>query len=128
MSLAQHVSAFEGVDQDYTTDDIGSLRLSRQPSLQINYDPIPPASVVGADDGDGGDDDRIENLHAYEVSTTKRIAQILVGVVSCVLASGIVFGFDALKTILVEEDVYREHCTEEELAHDVRLCYMQDQK
>lgn len=44
------------------------------------------------------------------------------------LASGIVFGFDALKTILVEEGVYRKYCTDDELRHGVRLCYMQDQK
>ncbi len=55
-------------------------------------------------------------------------AQIFVGVLSCVLAAGIVFGFDALKTILVEEGVYREYCTDEELRKNFRLCYMQDQK
>ena len=48
-------------------------------------------------------------------------------VITCVTASGIVFGFDALKTILAEEDVYREKCTEDELRRDVRLCYAQDQ-
>lgn len=56
------------------------------------------------------------------------IAQIIVGVITCATASGIVFGFDALKTILTQEKVYRELCTEDELLDDVRLCYLQDQK
>ena len=55
-------------------------------------------------------------------------AQILVGVISCVTASGIVFGFDALKTILVADGVYRDLCTDDELRKGVRLCYMQDQR
>ncbi|KAK5224149.1 hypothetical protein LTR99_003897 [Exophiala xenobiotica] len=125
MSLAQHVSAVEGVDQDFA-DDIASLRLSRQPSLQINYDPIPPGLLLGLNQEPVAE--KLENLPAYEVSTGIRIAQIFVGVVSCVLAAGIVFGFDALKTILVEEGVYREYCTDEELRENFRLCYMQDQK
>lgn len=53
-------------------------------------------------------------------------AQVAVGVVSCVLASGIVFGFAALKSVLVDEQVYRELCTKEELRESVRVCYMQD--
>jgi hypothetical protein len=58
----------------------------------------------------------------------KSAAQIVVGVISCIAASGIVFGFDALKTILVAEGVYRELCTQDELSKDVRLCYLQDQR
>ncbi|KAI1626403.1 MFS transporter, LAT3 family, solute carrier family 43, member 3 [Exophiala viscosa] len=121
MSLAQHVSVVEGFDEPIEADYV-SLRLSRQPSLQLSYDPIPPTH------GPGQVVEKLENIAAYEVSVGKRIAQILVGVISCVLASGIVFGFDALKTILVEEGVYRKYCTEEELRHDLRLCYLQDQK
>lgn len=57
-----------------------------------------------------------------------QIAQILVGVITCFTASGIVFGFDALKTILTQEEVYREYCSEEELLDGVKLCYLQDQR
>lgn len=52
----------------------------------------------------------------------------MIGVIACVTASGITFGFDALKTILVAEGVYRELCTDDELSKGVRLCYMQDQR
>jgi len=54
--------------------------------------------------------------------------QIVVVVVTCATASGVVFGFDALKTILTQEKVYRDYCTDEELLEDVRLCYLQDQR
>ncbi|OAP55360.1 hypothetical protein AYL99_10333 [Fonsecaea erecta] len=136
MSLAQHVSAVEGIDHepepgDVAFDDRASLlsfhRLSRQPSiaLSISYDPIPPAS---GDKGPGAAPEKLEPIAAYEVSRGMRIAQVTVGVVSCVLASGIVFGFDALKTILLAEGTYRDLCTEEELRKNVPLCYMQDQR
>lgn len=46
----------------------------------------------------------------------------------CLAASGIVFGFAALKEVLITEEAYRELCTDEELARDERLCYMQDQR
>ncbi|EXJ69532.1 uncharacterized protein A1O5_07568 [Cladophialophora psammophila CBS 110553] len=136
MSLAQHVSSVEGIDHepepgDVAFDDRASLlsgfhRLSRQPSiaLSISYDPIPP----GAGDNGTGQLEKLEPIAAYEVSRGMRIAQVSVGVVSCVMASGIVFGFDALKTILLAEGTYRDLCTEDELRKNVPLCYMQDQR
>lgn len=56
------------------------------------------------------------------------VAQVIVGIVSCFLAAGIVFGFAALKPILVARDAYRELCTDEELRNGVIICYMQDLK
>ncbi|EXJ54670.1 hypothetical protein A1O7_10011 [Cladophialophora yegresii CBS 114405] len=133
MSLAQHVSAVEGIDHEpepgdvgFDTDSIRAFpRLSRQPSitLSISYDPIPPAA---GDKSAGGE--KLEPIAAYEVSPKKRIAQIVIGVIACVTASGITFGFDALKTILVAEGVYKDLCTEKELRKGVRLCYLQDQR
>lgn len=55
-------------------------------------------------------------------------AQVIVGVLSSILASGITFGFAALKTILVDKGVYRDLCTDDELRKDVRICYLQDQR
>jgi hypothetical protein len=51
---------------------------------------------------------------------------VAVGVLSCVLASGIVFGFAALKSVLVDEEVYRDICTEDEIRQELRICYKQD--
>jgi len=37
-----------------------------------------------------------------------------------------VFGFAALKPVLIDTGVYRELCTAEELAEDVDVCYEQE--
>ncbi|ROW09319.1 hypothetical protein VPNG_05863 [Cytospora leucostoma] len=50
------------------------------------------------------------NVAAYEVSNFKRIGQIAFAVLACVLASGIVCGFAALKPVLIAEGVYRSLC------------------
>lgn len=47
-------------------------------------------------------------------------------VLACWSASGIVFGFAALKPVLVEEGVYRERCTPAEIAEGIELCSQQD--
>lgn len=136
MSLAQHVSSVEGVEQE---PEVAGLSLTRQASVahSISYDPIPSAGPRAK---------KVPTLAPYEVSAGKRIgerrwrwvvlnnwltswaAQVFVGVFSCVTASGIIFGFDALKSILIEEKVYREYCTPDELRENVRVCYMQDQR
>lgn len=53
-------------------------------------------------------------------------AQVLAVVLACWFASGIVFGFAALKPILIKEGVYKDLCTQEELDEDVEVCYEQD--
>ncbi|KAF2102633.1 MFS transporter, LAT3 family, solute carrier family 43, member 3 [Rhizodiscina lignyota] len=126
MSLAQHVSAFEGVDREPLEDDAESLlslsqvpsrRTSRRPSL--SYDPIPPAQDP---------QEKLEPIGAYDVSQSKRLVQVAIGVISCVIAAGIVFGFAALKPVLIGENVYRELCTKKELEDQVVVCYLQDLK
>ncbi|KAJ5484608.1 Major facilitator superfamily domain general substrate transporter [Penicillium expansum] len=54
---------------------------------------------------------------AYEVFTA---------VVYCFLAAGVVFGFAALKPILIREKVYRNLCSQAELEEDVDVCYGQE--
>ena len=56
------------------------------------------------------------------------VVQVVATVLACWLASGIVFGFAALKPILVAEGVYHESCTDEELRRGVELCTQQDLK
>ena len=45
---------------------------------------------------------------------------------ACWFASGIVFGFAALKPILIKEGVYQDLCTPEELEKNVEVCFEQD--
>ncbi|KAI7126386.1 hypothetical protein D0868_15362 [Hortaea werneckii] len=67
-----------------------------------------------------------EPLGAEPASKPKRIAQVACAVVYCLLAAGTVFGFAALKPVLVEEGVYRETCTPDELEEGVYTCYEQE--
>lgn len=63
---------------------------------------------------------------AFEVDHHKRIAQVCIAVLSCFLASGIIFGFAAIKPILVKEGVYQNLCSPGELDQGVSVCYGQD--
>ncbi|KKZ61246.1 hypothetical protein EMCG_04118 [[Emmonsia] crescens] len=65
-------------------------------------------------------------LAAFEVPKWKRVTQVCVAVVYCVLSAGVVFGYAALKPILIEEGVYRNLCTKDEIERGERLCYNQD--
>ncbi|KAI9044296.1 putative MFS transporter [Aspergillus affinis] len=126
MSLVQHVSAIDGVDRepepdDDTTDTTVTANLDGLASIRrkISYDVFPPPAP------------EIDDKHAtaaYKVSDIRRLAQVIVTVLACWFASGIVFGFAALKPVLVGEGVYRNLCTAEELQRDVELCYKQDLK
>ncbi|KAI1003098.1 hypothetical protein K3495_g5105 [Podosphaera aphanis] len=59
-------------------------------------------------------------------SRTKKIVQIATAVFYCFFAAGIVFGFAALKPVLVKEQFYRNLCTKDELERNVRTCVQQD--
>ncbi|KAF2715602.1 MFS general substrate transporter [Pleomassaria siparia CBS 279.74] len=142
MSLIQHVHPFEGQDRNealvdlfnplerqvsHDYDRVSERRLSfdsqfhgSQKSMRrtISYDALKqPGDTVVVEDG---------GLTPYRVSTPKRIAQITVTVLACWFASGIVFGFAALKPILIKEGVFRELCTPDELAEGVEVCFDQD--
>lgn len=65
-----------------------------------------------------------ETVPAFEVSATKRMVQVAIAVVYCLLAAGPVFGFAALKPVLVQQGVYQYLCTGDELEHGV--CYGQE--
>ena len=52
----------------------------------------------------------------------------MITVLACWLASGIVFGFAALKPVLVAEGGYHDRCTEKELEEGLELCAQQDLK
>ncbi|QDS68041.1 hypothetical protein FKW77_009679 [Venturia effusa] len=136
MSLVQHVTAFEGADwePEAVEDDDTSflLPLSRQIShtsqragsirhrrTSISYDP-----VIATEH----EIKKKAPRPAYKIPAGKRLAQVIIGVISCTLGSGIVFGFAALKPILVDRQAYRDLCTEEELDQHLVICYKQDLK
>ncbi|KAI5780092.1 major facilitator superfamily domain-containing protein [Geopyxis carbonaria] len=69
---------------------------------------------------------KVEPLGAFEVPRTKRLLQIGVAVVYCLLAAGIIFGYAALKPILIAEGVYRDRCTPSEATSDIPVCLQQE--
>ncbi|KAH9831100.1 protein FMP42-like [Teratosphaeria destructans] len=86
----------------------------------LSYDPLPHiADESQATHPTGG-------KYAYKVSSWKRMAQVILTVVFCWLASGIVFGFAALKPVLVAEGVYGDLCRPEEIETGIEVCYEQD--
>lgn len=44
----------------------------------------------------------------------------------CLFAAGVVFGYAAIKPVLLEEGVYRNKCSKQELKDDVPVCYEQE--
>ncbi|EUC35386.1 hypothetical protein COCCADRAFT_24672 [Bipolaris zeicola 26-R-13] len=65
-------------------------------------------------------------IGAFEVPQWKRLLQVFFAVVYCLFAAGVVFGYAAIKPVLLEEGVYRDYCSKEELDNDVRVCYEQE--
>ena len=68
MSLIQHVSSVEGVDQE-PLEEFGHTLERQQSHHTLSYDPIPS--------GPEGFQDKLEAQAAYEVSQLKRIGELL---------------------------------------------------
>ncbi|KAF1950039.1 MFS general substrate transporter [Byssothecium circinans] len=140
MSLVQRVSNFEGTDREEALVDLflppleratsnghaSERRLSSESggwagnrSLRraVSYDALKPAEDTLDEDG---------GVTPYKVSARRRIAQVATTILACWFASGIIFGFAALKPILVREGVFRELCSSKELEDDVEVCLEQD--
>ncbi|PYH47176.1 putative MFS transporter [Aspergillus saccharolyticus JOP 1030-1] len=128
MSLVQHVSAIEGADREpepYDDSTITTAVTSEQHygsiRRKISYDIFPPPQPAIEEELHSG-------TPAYKVPTAKRLAQVAVTILACWFAAGIVFGFAALKPVLIAEGVYRNLCTDEELRDNVDVCLEQDLK
>ncbi|KAI9778729.1 MAG: hypothetical protein M1839_007960 [Geoglossum umbratile] len=111
MSLAERISSIE----DYDAFQRGRRGSSPAGSLRLSFNPVgtlaPPTAAT-------------EPVGAFEVSKLKRIFQVIIATTYCLLAAGIVFGYAALKPVLVREGVYRELCKKEgDRVHD---CYGQE--
>lgn len=92
------------------------------PSAQVQQTTIPVCSKLDEGVGPG----KIAPVGAFEVSRTKRVLQVGVATVYCLLAAGIIFGYAALKPVMIKEGVYRELCTEKEIERGVHVCYEQE--
>ncbi|KAK1672097.1 major facilitator superfamily transporter [Colletotrichum godetiae] len=114
MSLAQHVTQAEGFDYERPTEQVDS-----------NGQGEPIFGTLNPFNAESSNDDPqwrrlsfapVETVHAekpiaaYKVSNTKRWVQVATSIVACWLAAGIVFGFAALKPVLIAEGVYSDLC------------------
>ncbi|KAJ5944967.1 hypothetical protein N7516_005135 [Penicillium verrucosum] len=119
MSLVQHVSAIDGIDRELESDLVDDCDFAHI-RRKISYDVIqPPSEGIPVAETRPG-------TPAYKHSPTKGMAQVAVTVLACWSASGIVFGFAALKPVLVEEGVFHEFCTPSEIKEGLELCSQQD--
>ncbi|KAL4985120.1 major facilitator superfamily domain-containing protein [Aspergillus falconensis] len=122
MSLVQHVSALEGVDAvpgppDERESVNGTYNTFGSIKRKISYDIFPqPVSAI----------EDISTTAPYKVSTAKRLAQVFATILACWLGSGIIFGYAALKPVLVAQGVYRDLCSADELDGEFDTCYDQE--
>ncbi|KAL4961275.1 putative MFS transporter Fmp42 [Aspergillus stella-maris] len=63
----------------------------------------------------------LETTGAFEVGSAKRVVQVIVAVIYCFFAAGVVFGFAAIKPVFIREGVYSDSCSGEGNA-----CYGQE--
>lgn len=112
MASYERRSSTDNFDHWRTQSPTGSQRrkLSFQPTAQWEP-PVAQEEPAGT---------------AFEVSKSKRIVQVSIAVVYCLLAAGVVFGYAAIKPVLVDNGVYRDRCTKQELEDGVWVCYEQE--
>jgi MFS family permease len=119
MSLIQHVSSIDGVDRE---PDLQHPGLPHKRARRVlSYDAFPQEAPAA-------EDTRRSDLAAYEVSTAKRIAQVIITVLSCWLASGIVYGYASLKPVLISHGVYEDLCRHTIQRREGEACFEQDIK
>lgn len=111
MAMYERRSSMEAFARWRGHSPIGSER--RKLSFNPVGERIPPAA-------------KEQPVGAYEVMKSWRIAQVGIAVLYCLLAAGVIFGFAALKPVLVAQDVYRDQCTKQELEDEVYVCYAQE--
>ncbi|KAJ9664146.1 hypothetical protein H2198_000364 [Neophaeococcomyces mojaviensis] len=116
MSLTR-VASTEGFERDGRDSNTSSARrLSFSPMtdhLQRMSTADRKASVVAP-------------LQFAEVPKSKRILQVTVAIIYCLLAAGVVFGYAAIKSVLIDEGVYKDYCTKQELEEGTTPCYQQE--
>lgn len=92
------------------------------PSVQVQQTIVPASSKLDK----GVESGKVLPVGAFEVSRTKRVLQVGVATVYCLLAAGVVFGYAALKPVMIKEGVYRGLCTDNEIEKGVHVCYEQE--
>ncbi|KAF7513933.1 hypothetical protein GJ744_006547 [Endocarpon pusillum] len=61
-----------------------------------------------------------------EIPKGKRLLQCAIAVLYCLLSAGVVFGYAAIKPVLIDEGVYSELCSKDEIEDGTTPCYGQE--
>ncbi|KXJ95703.1 FMP42 protein [Microdochium bolleyi] len=113
---------------------ISSIGTASLRARKITFNPLPESWDPGypsssGNDGGGGFDDVSQQqpqqtVGAFEVPQWKRILQVVVTVINCLLAAGIVFGYAAIKPVLKKEGAYRDVCNNDNTCIELHLNFM----
>ncbi|CZR50960.1 related to MFS amino acid transporter [Phialocephala subalpina] len=119
MSLLHRVTSYESLSPPRGRSPVGSHESPRD--RKLSFSPLP-----GSWDPPAAEEHEPATIGAFEVPKSKRILQVTISVFYCLFAAGMVFGYAALKPVLIREHVYRNYCTKDELERGVRTCYDQE--
>ena len=115
MSLSR-VTSIEGLQRQAVDSDHTSTRkLSFNPMSDVILPPSKGRPSIAS-----------QALEFNEVPKSKRVLQVGIAIIYCLFAAGIVFGYAAIKPVLIDEGVYKDYCTEKELKDGVIPCYKQE--
>ncbi|KAI1409785.1 MFS general substrate transporter [Hypoxylon sp. FL1857] len=89
---------------------------------KLTFNPLPESWNPVFDDEE--EDHLAQSRGAFEVPQWKRILQVVVMVVFCLFAAGIVFGYAALKPVLKKEGAYQDICHGEDTCVEIHLNLM----
>lgn len=117
MSLIR-VASTEGLERHNVDSNISSTR-------RLSFSPMRDTLQTGESAADRKPS-IVQELKYQEAPKAKRILQVSIAIVYCLFAAGIVFGYAAIKPVLIDEGVYKNYCTDEELEKGVSPCYQQE--
>jgi len=101
--------------------------------LPESWDPVSRSLSTETFGGAAGEDASLlqqaqlqppHTVGAFEVPQWKRILQVVVTVINCLLAAGIVFGYAAIKPVLKKEGAYRDTCDGDDTCIELHLNFM----
>ncbi|KAL8943192.1 MAG: hypothetical protein Q9216_001246 [Gyalolechia sp. 2 TL-2023] len=133
-TATKHIMSLHRVSSMSSYEHVRGSSPARSEHRKMSFNPVgtwvPPAA-------------KEEPVGAFEVSKARRLSmqfvhtsrwygeltldpvQVATAVIYCLFAAGIVFGYAALKPVLLRENVYRESCPEVAVRAD-KTCYEQE--
>ncbi|KAF3064937.1 Protein FMP42 [Daldinia childiae] len=91
---------------------------------KLTFNPLPESWDPVFEGEDEGHLHLGQSRGAFEVPQWKRILQVVVMVVFCLFAAGVVFGYAALKPVLKKEGAYQDICNGEDTCVEIHLNLM----